>query len=161
MKNREITELGLILAIAFVLSYMESCIPVFIAVPGVKLGLANIATMYVLYRYTPWKAVVFMILRVLLTSFLFAGLNTMIFGLVGGSISIICMLIAMKIKKFSVLGISMTGAIAHNFGQIIVACIVMSNINVFYYLPILIITGLISGFFVGYLTALLMKRTVR
>lgn len=158
MKTREVAEFGLILAIAFVLSYLESCIPVFVAVPGVKLGLANIATMFVLYRYTPWKAFLFMLARVLLTSILFSGLNTLFFGLGGGCLSILLMELAIRVKKFSVLGISMIGALGHNAGQILVACVVMSNMHVFYYLPALIISGLISGFLIGYIACLLLKK---
>lgn len=161
MKTREITELGLILAIAFVLSYLEFCLPVLVPVPGVKLGLANIATIYILYRYTPWKAFIFMMIRVFLTSLLFSGFQTFFFGLTGGILSIAFMLPAIKCKRFSVLGISMLGAIAHNFGQILVACIVMSNTNIFYYLPFLIVSGLVSGFLVGYLAFLLLKKLHR
>lgn len=158
MKTREITELGLILATAFVLSYLEACIPVLVAVPGVKLGLANIATMFVLYRYHTPKAFVFMVVRVLLTSVLFSGMNTFFFGFTGGCISIFFMAFAIRIQKFSTLGVSIMGAIGHNIGQIFVAWVIMDNAHIIYYLPVLILSGLVSGFFVGYISYLLLKK---
>lgn len=158
MKTKEITEFGLILAAAFVLSYLESMIPAFIAIPGIKIGLANIGTMYMLYRYSPYKALIFTIIRVFLTSILFSGFQTILFGLTGGVFSIVFMLIGKKSKGFSLLGIGMLGAIAHNIGQIVVACFIMDNGNVFYYLPVLLISGIVTGCLVGYLTYLLLKK---
>ncbi|MGN0437898.1 MAG: Gx transporter family protein [Lachnospiraceae bacterium] len=158
MKTRDITILSLLLAISFVLSYLEFCLPVFIPIPGVKLGLANVATMYVLYKYSPWKAFSFVFIRVLLTSMIFSGFNTFLFSLAGGMLSILLMFPAMKMKFFSMLGVSMIGAIAHNIGQIIVACILMKNANIFYYLPVLLVSGIVAGFFVGYVSYLLVEK---
>ncbi|MGN0497229.1 MAG: Gx transporter family protein [Lachnospiraceae bacterium] len=152
MKTRDITELGLLLSIGFVLSYLESQIPVIIAVPGMKIGLANIATMFVLYRQGSLKAFFFMHLRVLLTGFLFAGASTIIFSLCGGILCIVVMTILKRFDFISILGVSMAGAIGHNMGQIIIACIISQNIRILYYFPVLCLSAVVSGLFIGYIS---------
>lgn len=158
MKTVRITELGMLLALALVFSYFESLIPVFVAVPGVKIGLANIVTILLLYR-TNWKNVMmFMTVRVLLAGFLFSGVSGIIYSLAGGFCCIIIMSILKHFPHFSLVGVSITGAIFHNIGQIIVAVFVMENVHILYYLLVLCISGAISGLLVGYLAFLLLKR---
>lgn len=158
MKTVRITELGMLLALALVFSYFESLIPVFIAVPGVKIGLANIITIMLLYR-TNWKCVMmFMTVRVVLAGFLFSGVSGIVYSFVGGLCCIIIMSILKHFPHFSLVGVSITGAIFHNFGQIIVAVFVMENVHILYYLLVLCISGAISGLLVGYLAFLLLKR---
>lgn len=148
----------MLLALALVFSYLESLVPVLIAVPGIKLGLANIITLLLLYR-TNWKTVIlFSFVRIVLSGFLFSGVSGMVYSFAG---AICCILVMSVLKKFSfisVLGVSMTGAIFHNIGQIVVAIFVMENIHIMYYLPILCISGTISGLLVGYLAFVLLKR---
>lgn len=158
MKTVRITELGMLLALALVFSYFESLIPVFIAVPGVKIGLANIITILLLYR-TNWKCVMmFMTVRVVLAGFLFSGVSGIVYSFVGGLSCIIIMSILKHFPHFSLVGVSITGAIFHNIGQIIVAVFVMENVHILYYLLVLCISGAISGLLVGYLAFLLLKR---
>jgi len=158
MKTVRITELGMLLALALVFSYFESLIPVFVAVPGVKIGLANIVTILLLYR-TNWKNVMmFMTVRVLLAGFLFSGVSGIIYSFAGGFCCIIIMSILKHFPHFSLVGVSITGAICHNLGQIIVAVFVMENVHILYYLLVLCISGAISGLLVGYLAFLLLKR---
>ena len=148
----------MLLALALVFSYFESLIPVFVAVPGVKIGLANIVTILLLYR-TNWKNVMmFMTVRVLLAGFLFSGVSGIIYSLAGGFCCIIIMSILKHFPHFSLVGVSITGAICHNLGQIIVAVFVMENVHILYYLLVLCISGAISGLLVGYLAFLLLKR---
>lgn len=158
MKTKELTEGALLLSLAFVLSYLEAQIPFGIAVPGVKLGLANIVTMFVLYRYSAGRAYGFMVFRVILTGIVFSGIHMMLFSFAGGSLCILAMWLAGKTKLFSVMGISMIGAVFHNVGQILVTCVLMENTNIFYYLPVLCLSGLISGFFIGYVSGLFIQK---
>lgn len=158
MKTSHIAEFGILLALALVLSYLESLIPVVVAVPGVKLGLANIVTILILYRMNNRTTFLFMTARVLLTGFLFAGMSTILYSFVGGLFCILGMSLLKNSSSFSVLGVSMAGAIFHNVGQILVAILVMENVRIAYYLLVLCVTGMVSGIVVGYLAHLLLKQ---
>ncbi|MGN0155169.1 MAG: Gx transporter family protein [Lachnospiraceae bacterium] len=158
MSTKKITEFGLLLTVSLVLSYLESLIPVMVAVPGVKMGLANIVTMVVLYRYDGKNAFFFMTLRVVLAGVLFSGITGIAYSFAGGLFCIVVMGILMKFPFFSILGISMAGAVSHNFGQIVVACFVMENAHILYYFPALCISGLITGLVVGYVSSLLIQQ---
>lgn len=157
MKTKQITQLGLLLSVSLVLGYLESLLPVMVAVPGVKLGLANIVTMLVLYHMGGKQAFFIMLFRVVIAGFLYSGIAGIVYGLVGGVCCIVVMAFLKRISVFSVLGVSMTGAVFHNVGQILVAVIVMENTGVIYYLPVLCISGILSGLIVGYLSHLLTK----
>lgn len=157
MNTRKITEFGLLLAVSLVLAYFESLLPVMIAVPGVKLGLANIVTMLVMYRSGVKQAFLFMTLRVIMAGFLFSGITGILYSFAGGLLCISVMCIVKRFPFFSTMGVSMAGAVFHNLGQIIIAFIVMENAHILYYFPVLCITGLISGFAVGYLSELLIR----
>lgn len=157
MNTRKITEFGLLLAVSLVLAYFESLLPVMIAVPGVKLGVSNIVTMLVLYRWGKKQAFFFMTLKVVMAGFLFSGITGIVYSFAGGTFCIIAMSVIKRFPFFSVMGVSMAGAVFHNLGQILAAVIVMENIHIFYYFPVLCLTGLISGFAVGYISALLIK----
>lgn len=143
------------LTIALVFSYLESLLPVFIPVPGVKLGLANVVTMLILYRGGMSRAFAFMLLRVLLSGLLFSGPAGIIFSLAGGTCCILFMAFVKGFSCFSLMGVSMIGAVAHNVGQIIVAYFIIDSGYIFAYFPVLCISGLISGFFVGYISFLI------
>lgn len=158
MNTRRITEFGLLLAVSLVLAYFETLLPVMIAVPGVKLGLANIVTMLVLYRWGAKYAIFFMALRVAMAGFLFSGVTGIIYSFSGGILCIAAMYIIKKFPFFSTMGVSMTGAVFHNLGQILIAVFVMENIHILYYFPVLCLTGLLSGFAIGYMSGLLIKR---
>lgn len=148
----------MLLALALVFSYLETLIPIMIAVPGVKLGLANVITILLLYRMK-WRSVMlFMTVRVVLSGFLFSGVSGIVYSFAGGLCCITIMSILKRFPYFSVLGVSMAGAIFHNVGQILVAIFVMENIHIMYYLPVLCITGTISGLLVGCLAFALLKR---
>lgn len=158
MKTVRITELGMFLAIALVLSYVESLLPIMVAVPGVKIGLANIITMILLYHMNFRSTLLFMMVRVLLSGFLFSGLSSIFYSFAGGLLCIIIMSLLKRFPIFSVLGVSMAGAIFHNVGQLLVALFVVENIHILYYLPILCVSGAVSGLAVGYVTYLVLKR---
>lgn len=158
MKTKQITELGLLLGVSLVLAYLESLLPVMIAVPGVKLGLANIVTMLVLYRMGGKKAFFFMTLRVVLAGFLFSGAAGIAYSFAGGACCIIVMCTVKRFPFFSILGVSMAGAVSHNFGQLLVAFFVMENAHILHYFPVLCISGGITGLVIGYVSALLISQ---
>lgn len=155
--NRIVALTGVFIALALVLSYLESLIPVFAAVPGVKLGIANIVTMLAMYKVGVKPAIVISVGRIVLSGILFGNLYVIIYSLAGGTLSICVMIILKKLKLFSVVGVSVAGAVAHNAGQIIVAVFLMENVNIMYYLPVLIISGVVAGIVVGIFTVYIMR----
>lgn len=155
--NRIVALTGVFIALALILSYFESLIPVFAAVPGIKLGIANIVTMLAMYKLGVKSAIVISAGRIVLSGILFGNLYVIIYSLAGGALSIIVMIILKKIKLFSVVGVSVAGAVAHNAGQIVVAVILMENVNIMYYLPVLIISGVAAGTVVGIFTVYIIK----
>lgn len=155
--NRLTAMCGVFIALALVLSYLENLLPVFSAVPGVKLGIANIVTMVALYKMGTKPAVTISGGRIVLAAVLFGNLSTMIYSLAGAAFSICIMVILKKIKLFSLVGISVAGALAHNMGQLIVAVIMLENLNIMYYLPVLIIAGSVSGIVIGLVTVYIIK----
>ena len=157
MKTKQITQLGLLLSISLVLGYLESLLPVIVAVPGVKLGIANIVTMLVLYNMGGKQAFLIMLLRVVIAGFLYSGVAGILYSFMGGVCCIVVMTWLRRVPIFSILGVSMIGAVFHNAGQIMAAVLVMENTDVIYYLPLLCISGVLSGLSVGFLSHFLIK----
>lgn len=149
--NKKIAKIAMLLSISVVLALIESFIPLFNMVPGIKLGLANIVIVFVIYDLTFKDALYVSILRVILMGILRTGLFSInfFFSLVGAVLSVIVMYIVKKFTKLSIVGVSICGAIAHSVGQIIVAIIFLSNVNIVYYLPILLISSIVTGIMVG------------
>jgi len=159
INTKYIAFLGLLLAFAVAAGYFERLIPASVsAVPGIKLGLPNIAVIILMYIKNNKTAFTVNILRVILTGLLFTGIWGMIYGLSGALLSFIVMAILKKTDKFGAVGISAAGGVFHNLGQIIVAAFVVQNIKMFYYFPVLIIFGTITGIIVGYLAELIINR---
>ncbi len=148
--------LGLFVALAFILSYIEAIIPFSMGVPGIKLGLANIVVVIVLYAFGTKEAFLISLVRIVLVAFTFSNTFTMIYSLSGGFLSWAVMNILMKIDKFSIVGVSVVGGVSHNIGQLIVAAILVQTSSLIYYLPILIIGGVIAGIIIGLLSARVM-----
>ncbi|MDF2906521.1 MAG: putative rane protein [Herbinix sp.] len=158
MTSKKIATYGLLVALAFILSYIESLFPVFIAIPGIKLGLANLVVITAIYKMGVKEAFVLSIIRIVLVGFTFGNPSTMMFSLVGGLLSWLLMVIFQKTKLFSTIGVSIIGGIAHNIGQILVAILVVENIDIIYYLPVLLIFGVIMGALIGILATIIIKR---
>lgn len=147
---------SMLISLAVVLSYAERFIPInlIVPLPGIKLGLANIATMFALFYLGIPSAVTVTVLRCVLASLLFGGMSSLLYSLSGAFLALVLMIV-LKIgynKFFSMFGISMGGAAAHNTGQIIMASLMMRNTAVFAYLPVLLITGLGTGLLTAILT---------
>jgi len=157
-KTQKMTALAMTVAVAMLLSFIESKLPSFTAVPGIKMGLANIAVMVALYRLGLKEAVAVSLVRVFLISLLFGSIVSMLYGAVGTVVSLILMALLKKISPLSPLGVSVAGGVAHNIGQIGVACMILGTPEVAYYLPMLILSGTLSGIAVGVASAILIKK---
>lgn len=143
--------MGIYTALALIFSYVELLIPFHIGVPGIKLGLANVVIVIVLYKMGWKEAYIISITRVILAGFLFGNLASILFSLAGCLLSLSMMLILYKREIFSVIGVSVIGAIFHNLGQILVAMMVVNTFSVAYYFPVLMIAGVVTGIIIGFL----------
>ena len=153
--------LGMLRAVAFVLAYVESLIPFFIGIYGIKLGLANLAVMLALYNLGNKEAFVVAIARIVLVGFTFGNLFSMFYSLAGGLLSYAVMVVAKKSKLLSINGVSVAGGVCHNIGQILVAMLIVENEKILFYLPVLIISGVITGTVIGMLSAIVTKRVTK
>ena len=158
MRIRKLAWMGLLASLAIIFGYVEMLFPVFVSIPGIKLGLANLVTVFLLYTCTYKEAGIVSVIRIVVIGFLFGNLFSILFSLVGAGLSLACMTIAKKYKDFSVIGVSILGGITHNLGQIVIAALVVENVNLFYYLPALMIAGLVTGLLIGIVTGEILKR---
>lgn len=141
--------LGMFTALALITSYVESQVPFYFGAPGIKLGLANLITVVILYRGT-WKdAALVSVLRILLGGFLFGNLFSILYSFAGAIVSFLVMLLLKKTKVFSLVGVSIAGGVCHNLGQIVAAVYLMENGSVMYYFPVLMIAGIVTGTLIG------------
>lgn len=158
MNSKKIAFLGLFVALAFVLSYIEFLLPLNIGIPGAKVGLANLAVMVTLYTVGEKNAIALSLIRVVLVGLTFGNVSMMLYSLAGAILSLAAMLIAKKTGKLSIAGVSVIGGVFHNIGQIIVAMLVLETDSLFYYLPFLIIVGTFSGVVIGLVAGLITVR---
>ena len=150
--------MGMLTALAFVFSYIESLLPINLGIPGVKLGLANLVVIVALYTMGVRAAFTLSLVRIVLEGFTFGSPASMIYSLAGGMLSLAVMAVARKAQVFSATGVSVLGGVSHNVGQIFVAILVMENTSLAYYLPVLVLSGTAAGVLVGILAAVLVKR---
>ena len=156
-KSSRAAYVGVFAALAIVLSYLESLIPVFVAVPGVKLGLANAVIVVILYKIGAREAFLVNIVRIAVTGLLFGNPVMFFYSLCGGMVSYAVMFALKKSKLFSVAGVSVAGAVSHNLAQVSLACFLLENGSIAYYMAVLLITGAVSGFMIGLLSVYLIK----
>ena len=150
--------LGVFAALAIIFGYVESLIPFHIGIPGVKLGLANIIAVVMLYKMGTKEAGIITVIRVLVVGFLFSNAFSIIYSLAGCFLSLVTMSLLKKRECFSIYGISMAGGVAHNIGQIAMASIVMETGSIWYYLPVLLISGVLTGLVIGIVSGEMLKR---
>lgn len=150
-KTRKIVLISLLVAQALVLFIVESMIPLPFIAPGAKLGLANIITVTALYTLKLKDTLTIIILRLILSMFLGGNLSTFIYSLAGASLSLCAMYLIKNLlkEKVSIIGVSCSGAVFHNIGQILVASLIVKTFGITFYLPILTIVGIFTGFFIG------------
>lgn len=160
MTIKRLAIISMLTAMAMVLSILESFIPVFI--PGVKLGLANVIILIMLYEFKPWEALMVDFLRIILVAIMRGTLlqPTFIMSFSGGMLSFFMMFIFSRFKIFSVIGVSVIGSISHCLGQIIAAMIILSTEAVIYYLPFIAILSLLTGFLSGCICKAYLKRSI-
>ena len=156
--SKKLALLAMSIALAMILSFVESQIPSFVAVPGVKVGLANIVVIFALYRLGAKEAIIISIIRVLLVSLLFGNMMSLWYSLAGAVLSFIGMIIMKKCKVFSYIAVSVAGGVLHNMGQIGMACLVLETDIIKYYAPFLVLSGVIAGVVTGLAASIMIKR---
>ena len=156
--SRALTWYALLVALAMVLSWLESLVPLSLAVPGVKLGLANLVVIFALYKLGPRQAAIISLVRVLLVTFTFGNAFSFAYSLAGAALSLLVMLLLRKTGKFSMLGVSIAGGVCHNIGQILVAMAVLRTAELMWYLPALLAAGIAAGVCIGAVGALVTER---
>ncbi len=147
--KKKVAFIGVFVALALVCSYVESLIPFYFGIPGMKLGLTNIVIIILLYCMGGKEAYGVSVLRVLLAGFLFGNLFSIIYSLAGAMLSLTVMFLLKKTEKCKLVTVSTMGGICHNIGQLIVAALVVENFNIFYYMPFLLLAGFITGLLIG------------
>lgn len=158
IKTKKLTVLALFSAVAIVFSYIEAILPpIWSAVPGIKVGLANIVTVTLLYKFSFKEAVAVAFIRITAISLLFGNVMTLMYSIAGLIFSIIIMTILKKTNLFSTIGVSIAGGVFHNLGQIIVAMIVLQTKEIGYYMIVLAVTGTIAGVLIGIAGNLMLK----
>lgn len=158
LDSKKIAHLSLLIALSLVFSYIETLIPINFGIAGVKIGLANIISVITLYLFGIGFSFFIVIIRVLLSGFLFGNMFSIIYSLAGGILSICIMYLLKKTEKFSITGVSIGGGVFHNVGQLLVAIIVISELKLYFYFPVLIISGVIMGTFTGIICSLIINR---
>ena len=156
MKNK-VAVFGVFTSLALILSYVELLIPINFGIPGMKLGLANLLVVILLYKGCPRDAL--SVIRILLSGLIFGNMFSIFYSLGGGLLSLAVMVFLKKTGQFTVAGISIGGGASHNVGQLLVAMFVVQTYQVGYYLPVLLIAGVITGAVIGILSAEVLKRT--
>ena len=157
MKSR-VAYFGVFTALALIFSYVETLIPVNFGIPGVKLGLANLIIVVALYKMRLSEAYLLSVVRVLLAGFIFGNYFSIIYSLAGGLLSLTVMALLKKWGGFSLQGISIAGGVCHNIGQLVVAMIVVETFAMSYYMPVLLVAGLITGFLIGVVADQVLRR---
>jgi heptaprenyl diphosphate synthase len=157
VKTRRLTTLALLTAGAMILSYVESMLPS-LGIPGVKMGLANIAVIFALYRLGWKEALGISLVRVFMVSMLFGSMGALLYSLAGAALSLGVMALLKHTDRFSETGVSVAGGVAHNAGQILVAIALLGNVRLVYYYPVLVLSGVAGGVLTGLTAAMLIKR---
>lgn len=158
MQSRKISQIGVLAALAMVLSYVESLFPAFIAVPGIKIGLANIAVIFALYRLGFREALGISVVRVVLSSLLFGSVLSLSYSIAGALISLVVMYLLKRIRLFGTVAVSVAGGVSHNLGQIGMACLILQTGAIVYYVPVLILSGVASGVVIGLVSSTVLSR---
>ena len=157
MKSK-VAYFGVFTTLALIFSYVETLIPIQFGIPGVKLGLANLIIVIALYRMKLSEAYLLSIVRVLLAGFIFGNYFSIIYSLAGGLLSLTVMALLRKKGGFSVIGVSIAGGVFHNIGQLIIASVIVETFSVIYYVPVLLIAGLVTGLLIGIASDGMLKR---
>lgn len=157
-KKNRVAYFGIFAALAMILGYIESLFPFFWGIPGVKLGLANSMSLTILYLLGIPAAFLISVVRIVVIGFLFGNAFSIVYSLAGALLSLTVMILLKRLRVFSMVGISMAGGISHNIGQMIIAVLLVENLNLLYYLPVLLLAGAVTGFVIGILSREILRR---
>ena len=159
ISTSRLTLLAMLLCCAIVIGYAESFIPLNFTVPGIKMGLANVVVLFTLYKFKPGEVFILVILKSIFASVFTASFAALVYSICGSLLSFTAMLLLIKASKgfFSPVGVSVIGAICHNIGQIMVATFFVGSFLVVAYLPVLLVSGVVTGFFVGLVVSFLLR----
>ena len=146
--SKKIAEVAVFTALALIFSYIEAIIPLNLGIPGVKFGIANIVIVVALYKLGAPEAAGISLIRVIIIGLLFGNIVSLLYSLSGAALSFITMIICKRLK-LSVIGVSAIGGTLHNIGQLICAAAVLQNTAIIYYMPVLVIAGLVTGLLIG------------
>ena len=149
---------GLLVALAFIFSDLESLIPLPVGIPGIRLGLANGVVLVTLYLLRPVDALAVSVLRILLAGLTFGSPVSLLYSLCGGLLSFGVMTLCRRWERLSVLGVSMAGGVSHNVGQLLAAAVLLGTRQILWYAVVLLPVGLLTGGVIGWLTRLLLPR---
>lgn len=155
--TERVAETAVLTSLALVLSFVETLIPLNLGIPGARIGLANLVTMFSLYITGPPQAVLISILRILLSGLLFGNVFSVCYSLAGFAVSFLCMLLLKKTKTFGIVPVSTVGGIMHNMGQLIMASFFAGN-AVFAYFPYLFLCGTAAGIIIGISGGIIVQR---
>ena len=158
LRTRRLALSAMLAALALIFSYVEALIPIPVPVPGIKLGIANLVIVMAIYKLGFRYAFTINCVRIVIAGLLFSGVFGMFYSFAGGILSILIMYLLYKTGWFSMVGVSMAGGVAHNLGQLITACLIVSNVRLMSYFSILLFSGLFSGIAVGVLATLIYRR---
>ena len=158
METRKVVHVGMLVALAMILSFIESQIPAFVAIPGMKIGLANIAVVFALYTLGFREALAVSVIRVILSALLFGSVLSGLYSLCGALLSLSGMALLRRTGFFGIVGVSVSGAVLHNLGQTAVAWLILSSRAVIYYLPFLLFSAVAGGIVIGIVSAVLVMR---
>lgn len=157
-KSRKTAFIGMYAAIAIVLSYIEMLLPITIGIPGAKPGFANIIIVFAIYSVGGVSAFIINFIRILIIGMMFGNFVSIAFSICGALVSLMVMLLVKRIKGIHPLGVSICGGVSHNLGQILAASFLVKNYSILYYLPMLMIAGVLSGIIIGIVSGLMLKR---
>ena len=150
--------MGMFLALALILSYVETLIPIHFGIYGIKLGLTNAVVLWMLYTMKAKEAFLISVLRIFLVGFLFGNAFSIVYSLAGGTLSFLVMVLMKKTDKFKCISVSVAGGISHNIGQLVIAACIMETTALLYYIPVLIAAGAVMGLLIGIISQELILR---
>lgn len=159
--SQTVARIALMASLALIFSYVEAIIPYNPGIPGIKLGIANTVTIIALYKFG-WKdAAAVSVIRIVVAGLLFNGLFGMLYSLAGAAVSFAGMVLLKRTKLFSIAGVSMAGGVLHNLGQLLVAAALIEDMRIFFYFPVLLFSGIVSGIAIGIAATLILRALSR
>ena len=158
LRTKKLALSAILAALAMILSYVEAMVPMPVPIPGIKLGLANLVILLAIYRLGFKYALAINCIRIFVTGLLFTGVFGILYSLAGGLLSLLVMYLLYRTEIFSMVGVSMAGGVAHNLGQLLTECLIMSNIRLMSYFAVLLFAGIGSGILMGIVAWLVCQR---